>query len=103
MMGALATVLMSVISMLMNSVAVIIECLLKYILKLGHALLMFLAQEIMSQFKIDAGIFDSQLMGGVISTYGGAFRALGLSVLVLIAAWQIFKGFFSFMIVFELN
>ena len=90
--------LLASINMISQVLLLIIESLLNLLVGAVHSLLMFFVKETMSMFKISVDIFSDPIMGELISTYGSALRALGLSILVLIASWQIFKGFFSFML-----
>lgn len=87
-----------VTNVIRDLIFVVIELILKLLITVCHEGLMYLANKMLPLFKIDADILSTtHVVGKIISTYGSAFRVIGFSVLILIATWQIFKGFFSFM------
>ena len=71
----------------------------KFIVSIISAGMIYVAKLFLQLFEIktDAYFGGEGIVAKLVSTYTPSFRAIGLSVLILIATWHIFKGFFSFL------
>ena len=64
-----------------------------------HGVCMFLVEALTKQFIVSADMLNGEdkIMTSIINDFGSPFKTLARSVLILVVAWHIFKGFFSFL------
>lgn len=76
----------------------IFDTILTLVFTVAHGGMVFVIQNVMNQYMIKDTIFtdEKDIVCNIILTYLPIFRTIAISVIVLIAAWQLFKTFFEY-------